>query len=539
MSQDGTILIEGLLLDEAGREIGGFSRFFDLDAEKNLVAHHTVLDIAPEFRDKGIGSAFNAQLELAYRRLGVERIEVDATSQIRYEGDEKTPMDIQRGVSFWPRQGYDWQNAMGQETSIKLFDRLFLDGGKEPNPDNVYIEGVSSGPPPQGPERFDIAYFASQDEWNSFAESFARVRVSEFTDPDRPVAGDLMRWAGVDEWVARRTSGYSPIYVKALNQPTMQEQTPPETEMILSRSYEFSPERAKAISDVSALFQDVLQSGRKVSSSYDFGYVDIDEELGNEDSDVTDGKQFGMNLLKVFEGSFESRDGSSIVISPQSSYSYYGGEESFSIVGQLKDANGNIVGTFGRRFRLTKDDDGNPILVIDHDSLNIKPDSRGQGIASAFNAQMEIVYRQLGAREIETNGVSGGPYDNQHIGATHWPRSGFDWATDFSKYEYIRLLDELVIFDDEADTYAPSGGAFVEGLSSGERPVGENRRSIAYFSSIDEWETFVELLEQARGERLSDKNRVVAGDLVRWDGADDWFAGGEYSFDYVKKLEES
>ena len=213
------VLVEGDIYDRSGRYAGGYARRLRIDADKKLVAHHIVLDIPQQYRNAGIGTAFNTEMERLYRSLGVDRIEVDAASSIRYEGDEQTPMDIQRGISFWPRQGFDWQDDRSRQVAVQLFERLI------DKPERVYIEGVSNGPRPTGAERFDIAYFASAEEWENFVDAFQRTQTTSFDDPGRPVAGDLMRWDGADEWVARRTATYNPTYVKKLNQPALEEES--------------------------------------------------------------------------------------------------------------------------------------------------------------------------------------------------------------------------------------------------------------------------------------------------------------------------
>lgn len=544
--EDNHILIEGDIFDTSGSRVGSFARRIRLDANDKLVAHHTVLSIRDDDQNKGIGSAFNHELEKMYRALGVDRIEVDASSSI--QEIDGVPVIRQRGVSFWPRQGFDWQSSVDREDTIDLFERLIpegaVDGSAIPNPARVYVVGLSDGTPPMGPDRQALAYFSSVDEWDSFVRAYVASRDVPFDDPNRPVAGDLMRWSGADDWVAKRSSGLIPTYTKQLERPdaTSTENADAIDQIVektVTRSVPLSENQIRSLEEVSPLFENFLRSGETLPESLDFGYVDS-SYADDEDDPLDEAERFGLTIIGLFEGSAISRDGTLIKVEPRDAYSVLSSRNnSFVVTGVLVDKNGATIGKFSRTLRLKPDDDGKPVIYVEHNELVINPDFQGKGIGSSFNSQMESIYQKLGVSHIELNGTSGGPYDDQYIGASHWPRSGFDWATDFSKDEYIRILDELVIFDDDDDTYAPSGIAYVEGLSSGERPIGPDRRTIAYFSSIEEWENFVELLEQSRGESLSDENRVVAGDLVRWDGADDWFAGGENSFDYIKKLKES
>lgn len=541
------IVIEGDIEDASGMRIGSFSRRIRLDANNKLVAHHILLRISDDNQNKGIASAFNSQLEVMYRALNVDRVEVDASSSITEISG--VPVVRQRGVSFWPRQGFDWPHPLDREEALTLFERLIpegaIDGSMPPNPSRAYVVGLSDGKPPTGPDRQDLAYFSSVDEWDSFVKAYIGSRDIPFDDPNRPVAGDLMRWAGADEWVAKRSAGFNPTYSKQLRQTDVTSEENAEAisqvvQTIVNRNIPLSENQIRSLGEVAPLFEGFLKSGETLRESLDFGYVEADL-ADDEDAQLTEAQRFGLTIIGLFEGSIVSRDGSLVKIEPRNAYSVFSSRRDyFSIIGVLVDKDGTTIGRFSRTLRLTRDDDGKPVISAAHDELKINPGFQGRGIGSSFNSQMESIYRDLGVSYIELNGTSGGgSATDRYIGATHWPRAGYDWDTDFSKDEFLRVLDDLVIFDDETDSYAPSGGVYVEGLSSGKRPIGPDRRTIAYFSSVEEWENFVELLNQSRGELLRDENRVVAGDLVRWDGADDWFAGGEHSFDYVKKLKES
>jgi len=536
----GSIYLEGIIVNAQGREIASYSRHLDFDDQKNLVATHDYLEVSVDYRNLGIGSAFNRDLEKIYRRLGVDRIELGSMSDIRYEGDERTPMDVQRGVSFWPRQGFDWTHPDDLREVSRMFRYLFTGDTDQPDPESVYIQGVSDGAPPVGAERFYIAYFASQEEWQSFALAVQRIRTADFNDPNRPVAGDVMRWAGADEWVAYNKGEYAPDYVKRLDTPTVDADPEPIIDDLVRRRPEITKERGEAIDAVASILEESITSGRGISSRLDFGSVseDTESELADEGVEADEATLFGVQMLKMFEVETQSRDGSTIRIVPEEITTNFGrnGQRAFYIRGVIRSESG-IVGRFERTIRTERREDDSIVLYVEHNSLNVS--APGQGIGTAFNAELEKVYRELGVSYIETNAVSGGgAFGNRYIGATHWPRSGFDWSDDFNKREYIRVLDYLMEPDPETEEMMPTSMAYVEGLSSGPRPTGPDRRQVAYFGSVEEWENFVEAMEQARGESLDDENRIVAGDLVRWDGADDYFAGGEFSFILIKRLME-
>jgi len=541
ISPDGVVFLEGIFLNEQGREIGFYTRVFDFDDQKNLVANHQSLDIGIEYQNKGIGSAFNSELEQIYRRLGVDRIVVSTMSQVRYEGDERTPMDIQRGISFWPRQGFDWSTPNDLKEVPPLFRSLFIGDTDQPNPEAVYIDGVSDGPPPVGSDRFYVAYFASQQEWQSFADSIQRLKTADFNDPNRPVAGDVMRWAGADEWVAFNVTGYMPDYVKRLNPPSDEPDHESTIDQVIADRRALSAEREKAINTVSKVFAESINSQSSIPRDLDFLSVSSDtaEQLAEEGVDLDQATKFGLQMIKMFEFDAQTRDGSSISIrADEITTNFSGGKRAFYVTGSVYEA-GQRIANFQRTIRAVKNDDGSITLYVEHDSLTVRDSHQGRGVGTVLNTELERIYRKMGISHVETNAVSGGgQFGNRYIGATHWPRAGFDWADEFAKSEYIRVLNYLMEPDPESEEMMPSTMAYVEGLSSGPRPTGSDRRRIAYFASVEEWENFVEIMDQARAESLDDENRVVAGDLVRWDGADDYFAGGEFSFDLIKRLIE-
>lgn len=529
---DSYILVGGSIQDENGTWVGDFTRRLRVDASGDIVINHYTLNVYTEHQNKGIGSSFNAEMQKTYSRLGASRIEVDAVSRVDYEGDEDTPPDMLKGASFWARQGYDWQDEASRQTILRGLERIVPKGATvdlEPDPETTFVKGLSAGFLPAGPEKFDIAYFDSIEEWRTFVDSVVKSRNTSFEDPGRPVAGDLMRWSGADMWVARQE--LSTTYVKNLEQPIDVEGA---SLSALGRTEELNSEKRKSAALIGAVFN--LDS----LSDFDFGLVDrrlfqdIDDGFTIEDSEL-----FGLQILKLFEGSFTTRDGSSYVIQPNDVYSNIGEDASFYINGVILDESGS-AGRFTRTLRITTLPDGTKKIVAEHDNLEIPKNYQGRGIASAFNAELEKIYTELGVDRIELVGLSDGAPDssNQYIGATHWARNGYDWATDFSRDEFVRTLENLIDFDDDADEYVPSDATFVEGLSTGTAPSGRERMTKAYFSSIEEWENFVEMMNFARAGSLDDETRVVAGDLVRWDGADDWFAGRQLSFDYVKKLKE-
>lgn len=318
------------------------------------------------------------------------------------------------------------------------------------------------------------------------------------------------------------------------------EQISDETERILRTYRPISSERQVALDDVAGILKASTAQGKQLPRKYDFGTAtpELEQDALDEGTPLSEGERFGVQMLKIFTSEVKTRDGKKYTLEPFEVESVFSAGRAFYIRGTIYDENGDIAGTFSRALRTELKPDGSVRVYVEHDALTIKDIHQGKGLGTAVNSEFQRSYEVLGVESIETNAVSGGGrFGTRFIGATHWPRAGFDWSSDFDKNEYIRVLEYLVRRDAEGAAM-PSRMAYVEGLSVGTRPEGPDRRSTAYFASVEEWLRFIDMLERAKAEDLEDRGRVVAGDLVRWHGADDYFAGGEFSFYLIKRLRE-
>lgn len=85
-----------------------------------------------------------------------------------------------------------------------------------------------------------------------------------------------------------------------------------------------------------------------------------------------------------------------------------------SVVGHIENKRGEWIGSFHRNL---EERDGK--LVVFHESLDIEPAERGNGIATRFNAAAEAGYRKAGVAEIRLQAIGAGQYA--------WARAGYDW----------------------------------------------------------------------------------------------------------------
>lgn len=179
--------------------------------------------------------------------------------------------------------------------------------------------------------------------------------------------------------------------------------------------------------------------------------------------------------------------------------------DSFSFYGQIHDADGQKVGSFNRSFSLWES-------TVNHDEFKIDNKHRKNGLGSAMNARNEILYRDMGFKAIYVDGLSGS--GSGSIGATHWPKNGFDWADEMNKRDFISTIKAAIA----------------------RYKRGESDQDKALFDSKEQAEYIAALIDQAQTELLSDEDRITAGDLLNWPGAESWFQRSASIILYKKEL---
>lgn len=153
--------------------------------------------------------------------------------------------------------------------------------------------------------------------------------------------------------------------------------------------------------------------------------------------------------------------------------------------------------------------------TVSHDHMHLDDEVRGAQISGIINARNELIYRSLGCDVITTKASSNIGYN----GATHWPKVGFDWQDDYNREVYFASVDSALTqfalgIDKDPDTLPmmqkldPKSGMFA---------------FIPIFSSREEAEEVALLLTLARTQSMDDPDRLTAGDLVNWSGAESWF----------------
>ena len=86
------VRLEGYIVDEAGRRVGGYTRMLASGGE-GLRARHEKIELERAYRGRGFARALHAHAETTYRRMGVAFVTMHAEHV---------------GSLLWPRLGFDF-----------------------------------------------------------------------------------------------------------------------------------------------------------------------------------------------------------------------------------------------------------------------------------------------------------------------------------------------------------------------------------------------------------------------------------------------
>ena len=135
----------------------------------------------------------------------------------------------------------------------------------------------------------------------------------------------------------------------------------------------------------------------------------------------------------TLEHEVTNNDGEVVTTLNSQTTNIYRDGDSLVVQGQVNDSNGNFAGEFQRSFYTETNDDGNEILVVEHDLFRMAEEYQGSGFGSKFLAQQEAYYV---SKEIDAINVS-----TAWDGARHWARAGFD----FNPKNIERTLNEIAL----------------------------------------------------------------------------------------------
>jgi hypothetical protein len=155
-------------------------------------------------------------------------------------------------------------------------------------------------------------------------------------------------------------------------------------------------------------------------------YVDADDGTIAEAWQADNGGSFNEEDLhgpmdEVYGMSHEVTDNAGNVVTVLSSQttSIYQDGGTLVVSGQIVDSDGNYAGEFQRTFYIDTNQNGEDVLVVEHDLFKMEEEYRGAGFGTKFLAQQEAYYVSKGIDAINV----GTAWD----GARHWARAGFDF----------------------------------------------------------------------------------------------------------------
>jgi len=233
-------------------------------------------------------------------------------------------------------------------------------------------------------------------------------------------------------------------------------------------------------------------------------------DISNPDYDDNDRYEAASQWLDdIFGG--EIRDRSGKIFYPEIKYITPADDDDYSfmeIEGTIVDEQGNEVGSFKRGLDLAQG-------VVDHSVFQIDNDSRKNGLGSIFVARSEAAYKALGFKRIETSGASAPDSgDGGWIGATHWPKMGFDWADLYAQNEFFDVLERGIAEYEQGNDDSMFGGQ-------------------------EQVEELKKLIEISKKERPGAADQTLfAGDFLFWPGAQKWFQRRHAQINYVKRLDK-
>ena len=384
---------------------------------------------------------------------------------------------------------------------------------------------MTSGPdrPPMAKKVFksDDGYFVQEmysGEPNVFDdEKFTVFRADLYDDREEyyswgsgDVVGRVDSWAEIQALVNGDSDDYQEAIEKAQDFKENPQKYLAPIRPVKAKTEQSSIEEKIAIAEAanSAVTQEHIDSLQKALTSL-FSKSDISEEERQNIADVAMVAFDGV-VLKDKNGK-EVRLEISWKSATNTKMLYH--EDNFlgsvSFGGHYVDVETNqILGSFDRSITITTDG----TISAENTSMKINSEHQSRGIGSVMNARNEVLYSHVGISEVNVGGISSRakkPGEINYIGATHWARSGFDWASEKDRMSTIRGVEAAVV-----------------AWNSGERT---DRDGNPLFDSDSQVDDVINLVTRAMGESFDDENRVTAGELLRWPGADGWFADNGYT----------
>lgn len=227
-------------------------------------------------------------------------------------------------------------------------------------------------------------------------------------------------------------------------------------------------------------------------------------------------------LIDLFTFSVMGRDGQIYEFQVDNVIDNYGQK---MISGSIYGKDGKFVGNFERSFKPESKE-------VHHDHLILGEEFQNLGLASIFNARNEQIYKLMGYEHITLAGLSN---EKEYIGATHWPKNGFDWVDAWERDKFLGRMRSFLEYYEKLKPYSSDGGVTI--TLKKRLPDGSTQDVlIPLFASQEEYEMIKKMVSMAESQDFSDPNRLTADDLLQFQGAEEAFKVWKTTINYSRRI---
>jgi hypothetical protein len=338
----------------------------------------------------------------------------------------------------------------------------------------------------------------------SFDEIYQRVSAEYSRKKRRPLADHWDNSPEIEDW--------------ELKNPRPTPQMYPDATELREVLLEWTDERFEKLWELSRPESEAWV--QEVSRLADEEYKKVRGDLPGDAPDIDD----DAILTELFTFSAVGRDGQIYEFQVDGVVDNYGEK---MITGSIYGKNGIFVGNFERSFKPESKE-------VHHDHLILTENSQKLGLAGIFNARNEQVYKLMGYEFISLAGLSN---EKEYIGATHWPKNGFDWKDEWERDKFLGRMKSFLEFHERekrngSDPNKPVTISLTKKLPDGS----EQTIKVPLFASQEEYEMIKKMVDMAASQDFGDPNRLTADDLLQFEGAEEAFKLWKATINYVRYI---
>jgi len=184
------------------------------------------------------------------------------------------------------------------------------------------------------------------------------------------------------------------------------------------------------------------------------------------------------------------------------------------IQGSVSDSEGNFAGEFQRSFYKETNDNGEEVLVVEHDLFRVAEEYQGSGFGTKFLAQQEAYYV---SKEIDAINVS-----TAWDGARHWARAGFDFNPKYLERNIVEIVDRANLMVETLAIGSPARQEFDALMQRTVQTYGSDANGIAYNGlrsmKEDNFPTPNDFAMIGYGKRVQSGTNEVGKPIYDWAG---------------------